>query len=173
MTSIKPNNSVRDVADRRFGVACVRCQERQFQPTISDKVKMLREYLFAKIHRCVVTDCNPNYMGSISIDPVLLDQTGIHVNERVLVADCENGNRLETYVFMGERGSGKVILNGAAANLTEIGHHVLIMSFCQLDREEAAFHRPKVVICNDENDIVESLEYDSFSAYESAEANTP
>lgn len=133
---------------------------------------MLREYLFAKIHRCVVTDCNPNYMGSIKIDPILLEQTGIHVNERVLVADCENGNRLETYVFMGERGSGQVILNGAAANLTEIGHHVLVLAFCQLTPEEAICHRPKVIICNDANEIVESLEYDPVADYTAAPANS-
>ena len=130
---------------------------------------MLRQYLFAKIHRCVVTDCNPDYMGSITIDPVLLEQTGIQVNERVLVADCENGNRFETYVFKGERGSGKIMLNGAASHLTEIGHPVLVMSFCQLTPEEAETHRPKVVICNDENEVVESLEYDAHESSEAAE----
>ncbi len=130
---------------------------------------MLRQYLFAKIHRCVVTDCNPDYMGSITIDPVLLEKTGIQVNERVLVADCENGNRFETYVFKGERGSGKIMLNGAASHLTEIGHPVLVMSFCQLTPEEAETHRPKVVICNDENEIVESLEYDAHVSSEAAE----
>ncbi len=130
---------------------------------------MLRHYLFAKIHRCMVTDCNPDYMGSITIDPVLLENTGIQVNERVLVADCENGNRLETYVFRGERGSGKIMLNGAAAHLTAVGHPILVMAFCQLTPEEAETHRPKVVICNNENDIVESLEYDAHESTESAE----
>ncbi|MCA9215721.1 MAG: aspartate 1-decarboxylase [Planctomycetales bacterium] len=125
---------------------------------------MLREYLFAKIHRGVVTGCDPNYMGSITIDPELLDKTGIQVNERVLVADCENGNRLETYVFLGERGSGQIVLNGAAANLTARGHHVLIMSFCQLTPEEARNHRPKVVICNDDNEVVETLEYEPYDS---------
>lgn len=120
---------------------------------------MLREYLFAKIHRCVVTRCDPDYMGSITIDPVLLDATGMAVNEKVLIADCDNGNRFETYIFEGERGSGVIGVNGAAANITGIGHHVLVMSFCQLTPEEAEQHRPKVVICNTDNTIAERIEY--------------
>ncbi|MCA9187525.1 MAG: aspartate 1-decarboxylase [Pirellulaceae bacterium] len=121
---------------------------------------MLREYLFAKIHRCVVTGCHPNYMGSITIDPELLDCTGIQVNEKVLIADCENGNRFETYVFEGERGSGQILLNGAAATLTQVGHRVLVMAFCQLTPEEACTHRPKVVICDERNRAARQLTYE-------------
>jgi aspartate 1-decarboxylase len=121
---------------------------------------MLREVLFGKIHRAVVTDCNPAYMGSVTIDPVLLDATGMVVNEKVLVADCDNGNRFETYIFEGRRGSSEIIVNGAAANITGIGHHILIMSFCQLDEEELRTHRPRVVICTKDNGIAEVLEYD-------------
>lgn len=121
---------------------------------------MLRELLFAKIHRAVVTDCNVRYMGSITIDPVLLDATGLVVNEKVLVADCDNGNRFETYIFLGERGSGQIIINGAAANLTAVGHRVLIMSFCQLTEQEMRSHRPRVVICDDRNRIAEQIEYE-------------
>ncbi len=120
---------------------------------------MLREVLFGKIHRAVVTDCNPMYMGSITIDPILLEATGMVVNEKVLVADCDNGNRFETYIFEGQRGSGEIIVNGAAANITGIGHHLLIMSFCQLDEEEMRLHRPKVVICTVENGIAEVMQY--------------
>jgi aspartate 1-decarboxylase len=120
---------------------------------------MLREALFAKIHRAVVTDCNVEYMGSITIDPVLLDATGMVVNEKVLVADCDNGQRFETYVFLGERGSGEIKVNGAAARRSGVGHRVLIMSFCQLTPEELARHRPRVVICDEHNQIAEYLEY--------------
>ncbi|MHC4908781.1 MAG: aspartate 1-decarboxylase [Planctomycetota bacterium] len=120
---------------------------------------MLREALFAKIHRAVVTECHPDYMGSITIDPVLLEATGIQLNEKVLVADCENGRRFETYVFLGEPGSGIIGVNGAAANLTGIGHHVLVMSFCHLTPEEFAVHRPRVVICTEHNGIGESIRY--------------
>ena len=72
---------------------------------------MLRQVLYAKIHRAVVTDSNPDYMGSVTIDPVLLEATGMLVNEKILVADCETGARFETYVFRGERGSGGVVVN--------------------------------------------------------------
>ncbi len=130
---------------------------------------MLREMLYAKIHRATVTDCNPDYMGSITIDPVLLEATGMVVNEKVLVADCNNGERFETYIFLGERGSGAVKVNGAAADLTGIGHQVLVMSFCQLEEQELRTHRPKVVICDQENGIAERIEY---PAAESATAST-
>jgi len=120
---------------------------------------MLRDYLFAKIHRCVVTACHPDYMGSIAIDPVLLQATGIEVNEKVLVADCDNGHRFETYVFAGKPGAGQIELNGAATKLTQIGHHLLVMSFCRLTAEEARNHRPRVVICGPDNSIAQTLTY--------------
>ncbi|HRP63396.1 MAG TPA: aspartate 1-decarboxylase [Phycisphaerales bacterium] len=120
---------------------------------------MLREVLYAKIHRATVTDCNPNYMGSITIDPILLEATGMVVNEKVLVADCDNGQRFETYIFLGERGSGEIRVNGAAANRTGIGHQVLIMSFCQVDEKELATHRPRVVICDKRNGIADFIRY--------------
>ena len=120
---------------------------------------MLREVLFAKIHRATVTHCDPTYIGSITIDPVLLEATGMVVNEKVLVADCENGSRFETYIFLGEPDSGEIRINGAAAKLTGIGHQVLIMSFCQLDEIELKHHRPKVVICDAENGIAQCITY--------------
>lgn len=122
---------------------------------------MLREILYAKIHRAVVTDCDPSYTGSITIDPDLLDATGMVINEKVLIADCENLARFETYIFEGERGSGQIQVNGAAANLTEKGHHLLIMSFAHMSEEEMLKHRPKVVICDEQNRIVELIEYSS------------
>jgi len=125
---------------------------------------MLRELLHSKIHRATVTECHPDYMGSITIDPVLLDATGMVLYEKVLVADCENGNRFETYVFAGERGSGTIGVNGAAANITGIGHKILIMSFCQMDETEMKRHRPKVVICTEDNGIAELIEYPSAPA---------
>ena len=121
---------------------------------------MLRHVLFAKIHRAVVTDCNPQYMGSVTIDPVLLEATGMVPNEKILLADCETGARFETYIFQGEHGSGDVVVNGAAAHRTAIGHHVLIMSFASMTPEEMAAHHPKVVICDERNGISELLSYD-------------
>jgi aspartate 1-decarboxylase len=121
---------------------------------------MLREALYAKIHRATVTHCNPDYMGSITIDPDLLDATGLRLNEKVLVADVDNANRFETYIFKGERGTGIIGVNGAAAKLTGIGHVVLIMSFALMTEEEMRTHRPKVVICTPTNKIGQFLEYD-------------
>ena len=121
---------------------------------------MLRQVLFAKIHRAVVTGCNRDYVGSILIDPVLLDATGLVVNEKVLVADCENGARFETYIFRGEHGSGAIEVNGAAANLTEVGNHLLIMSFAAMSPQEMSEHRPRVVVCDEYNGIADVLRYD-------------
>lgn len=125
---------------------------------------MLREALFAKIHHAVVTQCDPEYTGSITIDRDLLDATGLQPNEKVLVADCENANRFETYVFEGERGSGVIGINGAAALLSAVGHRVLILSFCQLTEDELMRHRPRVVVCSADNTIAERFEYDAAGA---------
>jgi aspartate 1-decarboxylase len=121
---------------------------------------MLREVLYAKIHRAVVTECSPDYMGSITIDPDLLDAVGMRINEKVLVADVDNGSRFETYVFKGRRGSGVIGVNGAAAKLTGVGHVVLIMSFALMTEEEMRTHHPKVVLCTPDNRIGTLLEYD-------------
>ena len=120
---------------------------------------MLREALYAKIHQAVVTRCNPEYVGSVTIDARLLEATGLAPNEKVLVADCENGNRFETYVFYGEPGSGAIEVNGAAARQTAVGHRVLIMSFAQMTPEEMARHRPKVAVCDEHNGIAELIRY--------------
>lgn len=125
---------------------------------------MLREVLFAKIHQAVVTGCDPSYIGSVTIDPDLLDATGMVINEKVLVADCENGSRFESYIFEGKRGSGEVRVNGAAALLTAVGHRLLIMSFAQMTAQEMKSHRPKVVICDAHNGIAELVEYSPAEA---------
>jgi aspartate 1-decarboxylase len=131
---------------------------------------MLRQVLFAKIHRAVVTACRPDYIGSLTIDPALLEATGMVVNEKILVCDCENGERFETYIFQGERGSGAIEVNGAAALCTEVGHHLLIMSFAAVTPEELKAHRPKVVICDERNRIAELLRYDPSPAMSAVQA---
>lgn len=120
---------------------------------------MLREALYAKIHRATVTYCEPDYVGSVTIDADLLDASGLHPNEKVLVADVTSGGRFETYVMKGARGSGVVGINGAAARLSGIGHLVIIMSFCHLTPEELALHRPKVVLPTPDNRVGRVLEY--------------
>jgi aspartate 1-decarboxylase len=120
---------------------------------------MLRTMLFAKIHGATVTQCDPSYVGSITIDTDLLDATGLRVNEKVLVCDVDTGSRFETYIFKGEAGSGIIGVNGAAARLTSVGNSLLIMSFCQLSTEDLDSHRPTVVILDANNRVDRTLEY--------------
>jgi aspartate 1-decarboxylase len=121
----------------------------------------LIKLLKAKIHNATVTSTDVNYHGSITIDAALLAASGLLPNEAVIVADCENGNRFETYVIEGERSSGSIGINGAAARLTKVGNRVIIMSFAQMTAVEAAGHRCRVVIVNPGNKAVETIEHSS------------
>ena len=106
---------------------------------------MLIEVLKSKIHRVKVTEADLNYIGSITIDEDLMDAANIIANEKVQVVDNNNGERLETYVIPGERGSGVICLNGAAARKVQKGDIVIIMSYAQMDFEEAKIFKPTVV----------------------------
>ncbi len=108
-----------------------------------------------KIHRAVVTEANLNYVGSITIDPVLLEAANILPNELVQIVNNNNGERLETYVIEGERGSGEVCLNGAAARKVQVGDVVIIISYVQLDESELDGYEPNVVIVDQDNNIVD------------------
>ncbi|MBN2829720.1 MAG: aspartate 1-decarboxylase [Candidatus Cloacimonetes bacterium] len=116
---------------------------------------MLRTMLYAKIHRATVTETDLNYVGSITIDKDLLDETGILPNEKVEIYDIDNGNRFATYVIEGKAGSGIIGVNGAAARLVRRGDKVIIVSFVQLNQDELKGHVPTVVIVNDKNKIIE------------------
>jgi aspartate 1-decarboxylase len=120
---------------------------------------MLRQMLLGKIHRAVVTGADVNYVGSITVDPVLLAAAGILPYERVQVVDVENGARLETYTIPGTPGQGEIQLNGAAARLVAVGDHVIIMAYVMMSDEEAAVHRPKVVLVGEGNTIKRALHY--------------
>ncbi|HSN75847.1 MAG TPA: aspartate 1-decarboxylase [Anaerolineae bacterium] len=120
---------------------------------------MLRQMLLGKIHRAVVTGADVNYVGSITVDPVLLDAASILPYERVQVVDVENGARLETYTIPGAPGKGEIQLNGAAARLVAVGDHVIIMAYVMMSDEEAAAHRPKVVLVGEGNTIKRALHY--------------
>lgn len=106
---------------------------------------MLVQLVKSKIHRVTVTEANLNYIGSITIDQDLMDAAGILPGERVQVVDNNNGARLETYTIAGERGSGVICLNGAAARLVQPGDIVIIMAYAWLTYEEAQGFKPKVV----------------------------
>lgn len=120
---------------------------------------MLTKLLKAKIHRATVTQTDPEYHGSITIDPLLLEASGMLVNEAVLVADCENGNRFETYIIPGQPGSGIIGINGAAALLTAVGHKVIILTFGQFDEAEVLEHRSRVVLVDEQNRLTRVLEH--------------
>lgn len=120
---------------------------------------MLLKLLKAKIHRATVTLTDVNYHGSITIDRNLLKAAGLMENEVVLVADCDNGNRFETYIIGGEPGSGIIGVNGAAARLTQLGHKVIVMAFALATPDEATRHKAKVVIADANNRAAEVLEH--------------
>ncbi|MGH7214966.1 MAG: aspartate 1-decarboxylase [Tepidisphaeraceae bacterium] len=122
---------------------------------------MLTKILKAKIHRATVTFTDVNYHGSITIDTDLLRASGLLPNEAVIVADCENGNRFETYIIPGERGSGVIGINGAAARLSQVGHRVIVMSFVLVNPNELAGHKSRVVIVDERNRAVETIDHGS------------
>ncbi|MEE1084578.1 MAG: aspartate 1-decarboxylase [Paludibacteraceae bacterium] len=106
---------------------------------------MFVQILKSKIHRAVVTEANLNYIGSITIDAELLDKAGILPNEKVYIVNNNNGERFETYVIPGERNSGVICLNGAAARKAEVGDVVIIMAYGWMTEEEAQTRQPKIV----------------------------
>ena len=112
---------------------------------------MILNMLKGKIHRATVVQAELDYVGSITIDEDLMEAAGIREYEKVQVADVNNGNRLETYVIAGERGSGMICLNGDAAHYVEVGDKVIIMCYCQMDEAEAEGFQPRVVFVDDEN----------------------
>lgn len=112
---------------------------------------MLYNMFHGKIHRATVTEANLEYMGSITIDSELLELSGILPGERVQIVDNNNGNRLETYVIAGERGSGVICLNGAAARKVVVGDTVIIIGYSMMTEEEARTYEPKVVMVDEKN----------------------
>lgn len=106
---------------------------------------MLIEVLKSKLHCVRVTEANLNYMGSITIDEDLMDAANLIAGEKVHVVNNNNGERFETYIIRGERGSGCICLNGAAARKVQVGDVVIIMSYAQMDFEEAKQFKPAVV----------------------------
>ena len=106
---------------------------------------MIVTILKSKIHRVSVTQANLNYIGSITIDEDLMDAANIVANEKVSIVNNNNGERFETYVITGERGSGTICLNGAAARLVQPGDVIIIMAFAMMEMEEARKFKPAVI----------------------------
>jgi len=110
--------------------------------------------LKSKIHRAAVTGASLHYEGSMTIAEDLAEKVGLLPYERILVSNMANGERFETYVIYGKRGSGVIELNGATAHLGKIGDRMTIMNFGQYTREEASVHKPRIVRLNERNEIV-------------------
>jgi len=115
---------------------------------------MQRVMLKSKIHRATVTDCDLHYVGSITVDPELLEAADIREHEQVHVVDIDNGARFETYTIAGERGSGDLKVNGAAARLVHHGDTVILISYATYTESELDAYGPRVVHVTRENEIV-------------------
>jgi aspartate 1-decarboxylase len=114
---------------------------------------MLRQFLLGKIHRALVTRADVDYVGSITLDPLLMEAAGFLENEKVDIYDVTSGSRLATYVIPGVPGSGEVGVNGAAAHLVRAGDLIIIAAYGWLSETEADGHRPKVVFVDERNRI--------------------
>ncbi|SKA07373.1 aspartate 1-decarboxylase [Selenihalanaerobacter shriftii] len=119
---------------------------------------MIRIMHKSKIHRATVTDANLDYVGSITIDQKLLEEADILPNEKVQVVNNNNGTRFETYVISGERGSGDICLNGAAARKAQPGDTVIIISYGLINETEAKELEPKVILVDEDNNILHQEE---------------
>ena len=115
---------------------------------------MMIEVLKSKLHCVRVTEANLNYMGSITIDEDLMDEVNMIAGEKVAIVDNNNGERFETYIIKGERGSGCICLNGAAARKVQVGDVVIIMSYALMDFEEVKTFKPRVAFPDANNHIV-------------------
>ncbi|MER2037003.1 MAG: aspartate 1-decarboxylase [Solibacillus sp.] len=121
---------------------------------------MFRMMMNSKIHRAQVTQADLNYVGSITIDEDLLDAVGMLPNEKVHIVNNNNGARFETYIIAGERGSGVICVNGAAARLVQKGDIVIIISYVYVENHEVANHKPTVAIMGEGNSIKEKIHYE-------------
>ena len=127
---------------------------------------MTMEILKGKIHRATVTQAELDYVGSITVDETLLEASGIREYEKVQIVDVNNGSRFETYTICGEKGSGMICLNGAAARQVSVGDKIIIMAYAGFTEEEAENHKPKVVFVDDENRISRLTNYEKHGRLE-------
>lgn len=116
--------------------------------------------LKSKIHRAVITQAELDYIGSITIDEELMESAGLYEYEHVHIVNVNNGSRIETYVIAGDRGSGIICLNGAAARSGQKGDTVIIMSYADISPDEALNHHPRVVFVGDKNEIIRIADYE-------------
>lgn len=132
---------------------------------------MTIEMLKGKIHRATVRQAELDYVGSITVDQDLLDAAGILEYEKVQIVDVDNGSRFETYTIAGDRGSGMICLNGAAARCVSVGDKIILMAYASLTPEEAAVHHPKVVFVDGGNRIQRVTSYEKHGLLQDMEAD--
>lgn len=118
------------------------------------------DMLYGKIHRATVTQADLNYVGSITIDEALLEASELYEYQKVQIVDIDNGNRFETYIIAGERNSGIICLNGAAARCVCVGDKIIIMAYCSCTPQEVEQHKPKVIFLDDNNKITRITDYE-------------
>ena len=121
---------------------------------------MIMTMLKGKIHRATVLQAELDYVGSITIDEALMEASGICEYEQVQIVDINNGQRFETYVIAGERGSGMICLNGGAARMVQVGDKIIIMCYAGMMPEEMTGYAPKVVFVDDENKVKRITHYE-------------
>lgn len=121
---------------------------------------MVMTMLKGKIHRATVVQAELDYVGSITIDEALMEASGIREYEQVQIVDVNNGQRFETYVIAGERNSGMICLNGAAARMVQVGDKIIIMCYCGMTPDEMEGYAPKVVFVDDANHIKRVTRYE-------------
>lgn len=121
---------------------------------------MTLELLKGKIHRATVVQAELDYVGSITVDEALLEAAGILEYEKVQIVDVNNGSRFETYTISGQRGSGMICLNGAAARCVSTGDNIIIMAYGQYTPDEAKEHKPAVVFVDEENKVNRVTNYE-------------
>lgn len=121
---------------------------------------MTIQMLKGKIHRATVVQAELDYVGSITVDEDLLDAAGIREYEKVQIVDVNNGQRFETYTIAGQRGTGMICLNGAAARCVCVNDKIILMAYADMTPEEASVHRPTVVFVNDDNSIARITSYE-------------
>ena len=128
---------------------------------------MTLQLLKGKIHRATVTQAELDYVGSITVDEALLEASGIREYEKVQIVDVNNGSRFETYTICGERGSGMICLNGAAARRKFLpGDQIIIMAYAGMSEEESEHHKPKVVFVDENNPISRLTSYEKHGRLE-------
>ena len=116
--------------------------------------------LKSKIHRATVTQAELNYVGSITIDEALLKEAGIYEYEKVQIVDINNGNRFETYVISGEKNSGVICLNGAAARCVQVNDKIIIMAYAQINEDDIKSFKPKVLFVDEKNKKINLTNYE-------------